>query len=65
MSVMVRFVKAWIALGFVLSAQQENDHASTVFRTASRLLPCDHRPKVFMAREMVSAFGGGFTSLIE
>lgn len=48
-----RFSKAWIALGHVLAAQEESEHAISAFRSASRLLPGDHRPLVFMAKELV------------
>lgn len=47
------FAKAWVILGHVLSAQEESEHAISAFRTASRLLPGDHRPLVFMAKELV------------
>jgi anaphase-promoting complex subunit 6 len=48
-----RFVQAWIALGHVLAAQEESEHAISAFRTASRLLPGDHRPLMYMAKELV------------
>ena len=48
-----RFAKAWIVLGHVLAAQEESDNGISAFRTASRLLPGDHRPLVYMARELV------------
>ncbi len=48
-----RFSKAWIILGHVLALQEESEHAISAFRTASRLLPGDHRPLVFMAKELV------------
>lgn len=40
-------------LGHVLSLQQENEHALAAYRTVSRLLPCDYRPLVYMAKELV------------
>ena len=43
-----KFAKAWVALGHVLSSQEESEHAISAFRTATRLLPGDHRPLVFM-----------------
>lgn len=48
-----RFAKAWVLLGHTLAAQEESEHAISAFRTASRLLPGDHRPLVFMAKELV------------
>ena len=48
-----RLVHAWLALGHVLAAQEEGEHAISAFRTASRLLPGDHRPLMFMARELL------------
>ena len=48
-----RFAKAWIALGHVLAAQEESEHAISAFRSASRLLPGDHRPLIYMAKELV------------
>lgn len=48
-----RFAKAWIALGHVLAAQEESEHAISAFRSASRLLPGDHRPLILMAKELV------------
>jgi len=48
-----RFARAWIALGHVLAAQEESEHAISAFRTASRLLPGDHRPLIFLAKELV------------
>lgn len=48
-----RFAKAYILLGHVLSLQQENEHALAAYRTVSRLLPSDHRPLIYMAKELV------------
>ena len=48
-----RFARAWIALGHVLAAQEESEHAISAFRSASRLLPGDHRPLIFVAKELV------------
>lgn len=44
---------AWIALGHVLAAQEENEHAISAYRAASRLVPGDHRPLCFMGKELV------------
>lgn len=48
-----RFAKAFVLLGHVLSLQQENEHALAAYRTVSRLLPSDHRPLIYMAKELV------------
>lgn len=48
-----RFVFAWLMLGHTLSAQEESEHAISAYRSAVRLLPNDHRPAVFMARELL------------
>lgn len=48
-----RASRAWIILGHILAAQEESEHAISAFRSASRLLPGDHRPIVFMAKELV------------
>lgn len=48
-----KFAKAWIMLGHVLAAQEESEQAISSYRTAIRLLPGDHRPMVFMAKELV------------
>ena len=47
------FSRAWVALGHVLAAQEESEHAISAFRSASRLLPGDHRPLMYMAKELV------------
>ncbi len=47
------FAAAWIVLGHVLAAQEESEHAISAFRSASRLLPGDHRPLMYMAKELV------------
>lgn len=47
-----RFAKAFVALGVVLSAQDESEHAINAFRAATRLMPGDHRPLVMMAKEL-------------
>lgn len=47
-----RFAKALVALGHVLSAQDESEHAISAFRAAGRLMPGDHRPAVLMAKEL-------------
>jgi anaphase-promoting complex subunit 6 len=48
-----RSATALVALGHVLSAQEESEHAISAFRAASRLIPADHRPIVLMAKELV------------
>jgi len=48
-----KFAKAWVMLGHVLSAQEESEQAISSYRTAIRLLPGDHRPMVYMAKELV------------
>lgn len=48
-----RFVFAWLMLGHTLSAQEESEHAISAYRSAVRLLPNDHRPAVYMARELL------------
>ncbi len=48
-----RFARAWVALGHVLAAQEESEHAISAYRSASRLLPGDHRPLVYMAKELL------------
>ena len=48
-----RFSNAWLVLGHVLAAQEESEHAISAFRSASRLLPGDHRPLMFMAKQLV------------
>lgn len=40
-------------LGHVFSALQESEHAVSMFRTVSRLLPCDYWPMLYMAKEFV------------
>ena len=44
---------AWIALGHVLAAQEESEHAISAYRSAYRLAPGDHRPLCYMAKEMI------------
>ena len=48
-----RLANAWVVLGHVLAAQEESEHAISAFRSASRLLPGDHLPLVYMAKELV------------
>lgn len=48
-----RFAKAWVILGHALAALEESEHAVSAFRTAARLLPSDHRPLIYMAKELV------------
>eukprot|EP01036_Dinobryon_divergens_P022778 gene22778-31072_t len=48
-----KFAKAWVMLGHVLSAQEESEQAISSYRTAIRLLPGDHRPMVYMAKELL------------
>eukprot|EP01037_Dinobryon_pediforme_P019856 gene19856-20354_t len=48
-----KFAKAWVMLGHVLAAQEESEQAISSYRTAIRLLPGDHRPMVYMAKEML------------
>jgi tetratricopeptide (TPR) repeat protein len=48
-----KFAKAWVMLGHVLCALEESEQAISVYRTASRLLPGDHKPLVYMAKELV------------
>jgi tetratricopeptide (TPR) repeat protein len=52
-----RFSNAWVLLGHVLAAQEESEHAISAYRTACRVLPGNHEPQVFMAKELVSAHG--------
>jgi len=48
-----RYAKAWVLLGHALAALEESEHAVSAFRTAARLLPGDHRPLIYMAKELV------------
>ena len=48
-----RFFRAWVLLGHVLSAQEESEQAIAAYRSASRLLPGDHKPMVYMAKELI------------
>lgn len=48
-----RFSRAWVLLGHVMSCQEESEQAISAYRTAARLLPGDHRPMVFIAKELV------------
>ncbi len=48
-----RFVQGYVALGHVLGAQEEREHAVSALRTACRLMPGDHRPVLLMAKELV------------
>lgn len=47
-----RFSQAWVALGLVLTAQEQSEDSISAFRTASRLMPGNHKPLVYMAKEM-------------
>lgn len=47
-----KFALAWVALGVVLSAQEETEHALSAFRTSCRLLPGKHQPMLFLAKEL-------------
>ena len=47
-----KFSLAWVALGVVLSAQEETEHALSAFRTACRLRPGEHQPMLFLAKEL-------------
>lgn len=47
-----RFAKAWTLLGHVMSSQEESEQAVSAYRTAARLLPGDHRPIMYMAKEL-------------
>jgi tetratricopeptide (TPR) repeat protein len=42
-----------VLLGHVLAAQEESEHAISAYRTACRVLPGNHEPQVFMAKELV------------
>jgi anaphase-promoting complex subunit 6 len=46
------FALAWVAVGVVLSAQEETEHALSAFRAACRLLPGQHMPMFFLAKEL-------------
>jgi anaphase-promoting complex subunit 6 len=48
-----KFAKAWTALGHVLCSLEESEQAIASYRSASRLLPGDHRPLLYMAKELV------------
>jgi hypothetical protein len=48
-----RFARAYVVLGCVLAAQEESEQAISAFRSASRLMPGDHRPLVLLAKELV------------
>lgn len=48
-----RFSAAWVLLGHVLSVQEEGEQAIAAYRTAARLLPGDHKPLVYMAKELI------------
>jgi anaphase-promoting complex subunit 6 len=48
-----KLANAYIMLGHVLCAQEESEQAISAYRTATRLLPTDHRPIVYMAKEMI------------
>ncbi|CAM9179956.1 unnamed protein product, partial [Ectocarpus fasciculatus] len=48
-----RFARGWVALGHVLVAAEESEHAISAYRTACRLLPGDHRAPTFMAKELI------------
>ena len=50
---MCRYANAWLALGHVLAAQEESENSISAYRTACRLLPGDHRPQTYMAKELV------------
>lgn len=47
------FVECWVLLGHVLSAQEESEQAVSAYRAAARLWPGDHRPLLFMAKELL------------
>jgi len=47
-----RFARAWVILGHAFAALEESEHAVSAFRTAARLLPGDHRPLIYMAKEL-------------
>jgi anaphase-promoting complex subunit 6 len=47
-----RQARVWVLLGHVLSAQEESEQAISAYRTASRLLPEDHRPMAHIAKEL-------------
>lgn len=53
-----RFARSWVALGHVLVAAEESEHAISAYRAACRLLPGDHRAPTFLAKELVH--GGTF-----
>lgn len=44
--------KGWVLLGHVLAAQEESEQAISAYRTAARLLPGDHRPVAYIAKEL-------------
>lgn len=44
---------AWVLLGHIFSAQEESEHAVSAYRTALRLLPGNHKPMMFMAKELL------------
>eukprot|EP01041_Mallomonas_annulata_P004074 gene4076-8104_t len=50
-----RFAQSWMALGHVMAAQEESEHAISAYRNASRLSPGDYRPLLYMGKELVSA----------
>mmetsp|Transcript_3857 Transcript_3857/g.11507 ORF Transcript_3857/g.11507 Transcript_3857/m.11507 type:complete len:511 (+) Transcript_3857:648-2180(+) len=46
-----RFVPAWIALGHILSSQDDNDGALATYRTAMRLMPASALPLLYSGME--------------
>lgn len=47
-----KFSRGWLALGIVLSAQEETEHSLSAFRTACRLLPGLQTPMFLLAKEL-------------
>ncbi len=48
-----KYANAWVMLGHIFSAQEESEHAVSAYRTAMRLLPGNHTPMMFMAKELL------------
>mmetsp|Transcript_3039 Transcript_3039/g.14350 ORF Transcript_3039/g.14350 Transcript_3039/m.14350 type:complete len:410 (-) Transcript_3039:1085-2314(-) len=46
-----QFGPAWIALGHVLSIQDDSDGALAAYRTAARLMPASHMPFIYSGME--------------
>jgi len=40
----------------VLAALEESEHAVAAYRSAAKLLPGDHRPLLYMGKELVRIF---------